>query len=179
MRDADMRIALVLATIVIGSAVEASAQVSSPATPQSPSRGAAQTTPPAAPANPETGARNPAPSSAIGAPLPSLAPLPSMSSPITTTPLSSGGTPTSRSSSALSPGQTDRAPTGSGSASEAAASAPGGGGNTLADCMNFWDRGTHMTKAEWRAACKRTLARIGTVDAESKKSTKSGKTSTR
>jgi hypothetical protein len=174
-----MRIALVLATIVIGSAIEASAQVSTPATPQSPSRGAAQTAPPVAPVNPATNAPNAAPPAAIGAPLPSLQPLPSMSPQITTTPLSSGGTPANRSSSALSPGQTDRAPTGSSSASEAAASAPGGGGNTLTDCMNFWDRGTHMTKAEWRAACKRTLARIGTIDAESKKSAKSGKTNSR
>jgi hypothetical protein len=48
--------------------------------------------------------------------------------------------------------------------------------------MNFWDRETHMTKAEWRAACKRTLARISTIDAESKKrpaNTESGETTNR
>ena len=28
---------------------------------------------------------------------------------------------------------------------------------TLADCMSFWDAGTHMSKAEWRETCKRTL----------------------
>jgi hypothetical protein len=27
-------------------------------------------------------------------------------------------------------------------------------------CMGFWDSGTHMTKAEWRSACTRTLNRI-------------------
>ena len=33
----------------------------------------------------------------------------------------------------------------------------GGGGNTLADCMGFWDRTTHMSRAEWRQTCNRTL----------------------
>lgn len=54
---------------------------------------------------------------------------------------------------ALSPG-------GSGSPSESAPSSPGGGGKTLADCMGFWDAGTHMTKQEWRMACQRTLGGI-------------------
>jgi hypothetical protein len=161
-----MRIALVLATVAITSS--ASAQISTPASPQTPSRDATQTMPPVMSVNP-VGPRNSAPSSAIGVPLPLLPSLPSLSPQITTTPLSSGGMPTNRSSSAISSNQTSRAPTGSASPSEAAASVPGGGGNTLADCMNFWDRETHMTKAEWRAACKRTLTRIGTVDAESKK----------
>jgi hypothetical protein len=26
--------------------------------------------------------------------------------------------------------------------------------------MGFWDRGTHMSKVEWRAACTRTLDRL-------------------
>jgi hypothetical protein len=46
------------------------------------------------------------------------------------------------------------------SSSEAAPSAPGGGGSTLADCMKFWDRETHMTKSEWRAACERSQHRL-------------------
>ena len=29
---------------------------------------------------------------------------------------------------------------------------------TLADCMKYWDKGTHMTTAEWRATCIRQLA---------------------
>jgi hypothetical protein len=28
---------------------------------------------------------------------------------------------------------------------------------TLADCMSFWDPGTHMSKTEWWETCKRTL----------------------
>ena len=35
-------------------------------------------------------------------------------------------------------------------------STSGGGGNTLADCMSFWDKDTHMTKAQWRATCIRS-----------------------
>jgi hypothetical protein len=35
--------------------------------------------------------------------------------------------------------------------------AQGVGGETLADCMGFWDRGTHMSKAAWKAACLRTM----------------------
>jgi hypothetical protein len=27
---------------------------------------------------------------------------------------------------------------------------------TLADCMSFWDAGTHMSKSEWRLTCQRT-----------------------
>ncbi len=36
-------------------------------------------------------------------------------------------------------------------------SRPGGGGETLADCMALWDAGTHMTKSVWRQTCQRTL----------------------
>jgi hypothetical protein len=28
---------------------------------------------------------------------------------------------------------------------------------SLADCMSYWDAGTHMSKAEWRRTCQRTL----------------------
>ena len=48
----------------------------------------------------------------------------------------------------------------SASPSESAPSVPGGGGDTLQACMGFWDRGTHMSKVEWRAACTRTLNRL-------------------
>ena len=81
---------------------------------------------------------------------PGIAPL----SPQLPTQFSTGGS-TGSSNLALSPG--------SASPSESAPSAPGGGGKTLADCMGFWDAGTHMTKAEWRAACKRTLQENPTV----------------
>jgi hypothetical protein len=31
------------------------------------------------------------------------------------------------------------------------------GGTTLQECMALWDAGTHMSKTEWKAACKRTM----------------------
>jgi hypothetical protein len=34
----------------------------------------------------------------------------------------------------------------------------GGGRDTLEGCISFWDRETHMTKAEWKAACQRSIA---------------------
>ncbi len=33
----------------------------------------------------------------------------------------------------------------------------GGGAETLASCMSFWEPATHMSKPEWRATCQRTL----------------------
>ena len=33
----------------------------------------------------------------------------------------------------------------------------------LADCMGFWDRETHMSKSEWKAACVRTMQDYPTV----------------
>ncbi len=67
------------------------------------------------------------------------------------TQFSTGGT--TQSNLALSPGA-------SGTSSSAAPSAPGGGGKTLQDCMGFWEAATHMSKAEWKAACLRTMDRI-------------------
>ena len=80
---------------------------------------------------------------------PAIAPL----SPQQPTQFSSGGSTTSN--LALSPGTSSSSP------SETAPSQPGGGGKTLADCMGFWDKDTHMTKTEWRAACQRTMNRLG------------------
>jgi hypothetical protein len=34
----------------------------------------------------------------------------------------------------------------------------GGQIETLAKCMSYWDRDTHMTKREWRAVCQRQIA---------------------
>jgi hypothetical protein len=34
----------------------------------------------------------------------------------------------------------------------------GGGRDTLEGCISFWDRETHMTKAEWKTACQRSIA---------------------
>src|SRR5262245_55388184 len=33
----------------------------------------------------------------------------------------------------------------------------GGGLDTLEGCISFWDRATHMTKTEWKAACQRSI----------------------
>jgi hypothetical protein len=33
----------------------------------------------------------------------------------------------------------------------------GGPRETLAQCMGYWDAGTHMSKVEWRRACQRTV----------------------
>jgi len=96
----------------------------------------------------------PAPQSAIGAPMqraPAVAPL----SPSLQTPSSSSGGSTQRS--------TGSGVANKGSPSESAPSAPGGGGKTLQDCMRFWDRDTHMSKAEWRAACARAQRSIETA----------------
>jgi hypothetical protein len=41
--------------------------------------------------------------------------------------------------------------------SEAASITAHGGGTTLQDCMALWDASTHMSKQEWKAACKRTM----------------------
>jgi hypothetical protein len=104
---------------------------------------------PRAPPQPAPSIAAPPPASAIGTPappVPSIAPLSSQQSPSTP---SSGGLPR-QGTLALSPG----------SRSEGAPSAAGGGGRTLNDCMEFWEPTTHMTKQEWRAACKRTLGRI-------------------
>ena len=89
--------------------------------------------------------------SAIGAPMTPLAPLPPLSPQVVTTPLSGG---TVRNDMVPSP------TTGSASPSELAQSIAGGGGRTLKDCMNFWDRATHMTKSEWRDLCQRSLHRL-------------------
>jgi hypothetical protein len=107
------------------------------------------------PTNPAAVAPVTPPTPAISSPLTRTSPLAPLSPQITTTPLS-GGIPTRVPSS--SPSST--------SPSESAPSAPGGGGNTLADCMKMWDRDTHMTKTEWRAACQRSLTRLDTLKIE-------------
>ena len=92
----------------------------------------------------------------VGAPAPQAPAIAPLSPPLSTQFATGGGSP-GASNLALSPGSS------SGSPSESAPSAPGGGGKTLADCMGFWERATHMSKAEWRAACKRTLEEYPTV----------------
>lgn len=106
-----------------------------------PTTSAPTTTPvtgPAAPATPEPA-------------LPALAP---MSDPLPTQFATGGG---SSPNLALSPATSPSSP------SETAPSSPGGGGKSLKDCMGFWDAATHMTKPEWRAACKRSMAEFPDV----------------
>jgi hypothetical protein len=95
----------------------------------------------------------PTPPSQIAAPAGELPPIPDLS-PQLQTQFSTGGVV--QPNMALSPGVSP-------SPSESAPSAPGGGGKSLADCMGFWDRETHMTKAEWKAACVRTMQEYPTV----------------
>lgn len=83
----------------------------------------------------------PSPALAPIEPLPDPPVLAPLSQPLSTT-LSGGG------------GTSRTTPT----TSEAAPSVPGGGGETLADCMSFWDAATHMTKGEWRSTCMRAKA---------------------
>ncbi len=85
----------------------------------------------------------------IAQPQPELAPLAPIS-PQLPTQFSTGGTV--QPNMALSPDASSSA-----SPSESAPSTPGGGGKLLADCMGFWDRATHMSKAEWKAACVRSM----------------------
>jgi hypothetical protein len=92
------------------------------------------------------------PPSAIATPAPQTPAVAPLSPPPAQTIESSGG-----------PARTDltaSSAASSASPSESAPSVPGGGGDTLQACMGFWDRGTHMSKVEWRAACTRTLNRL-------------------
>jgi hypothetical protein len=96
------------------------------------------------------------PPSAIASPEPELAPIAPLSPQLQTQFATGGGV--AQPNLALSPGTSSAA-----SPSESAPSAPGGGGKSLADCMGFWDRETHMSKAEWKAACARTMQDYPTV----------------
>ena len=95
------------------------------------------------------------PQSEVASPAPEPAPIAPLS-PQLQTQFSTDGV--AQPNLALSPGAASSA-----SPSESAPSAPGGGGKSLADCMGFWDRETHMTKAEWKAACMRTMQDEPTV----------------
>ena len=95
------------------------------------------------------------PPSAIGTPMTSPSPIAPLSPQITTTPLTGGTVRTDKLPSPTPP---------SSSPSETAQSTAGGGGRTLEDCLKFWDRGTHMTKSEWRAACARSQHRLDNLE---------------
>ena len=96
---------------------------------------------------------SPGPTTQPGATVPPLSP---MSPPLPSQFATGGG---SSPNLALSPGTSS----GSASPSKSAPSKMGGGGKTLADCMGFWDAATHMSKVEWRAACKRSMKEFPSV----------------
>src|SRR5262245_58913903 len=77
------------------------------------------------------------PAPAIGVPIPRIAPIATLS-PQTETQFNTNASRASNLTLSSS------APT---SPSQSAPSAPGGGGKTLQDCINFWEPATHMTKA--------------------------------
>ncbi len=123
--------------------------------------------------------------SAIGTPAPQVAPVAPLSPPTTSTFLGSGGTtvtspggitvtptpPEGLTTPAPGIGTTATFPGGGGSAragsgSESAPSAPGGGAAGIQACMGFWDAGTHMTKREWAAACRRIENRLADLRSE-------------
>ena len=159
-----MTLAGALTLALLADAAAAQTSASGARAPAAPPRAAASpqpTQPPGtSPGDPGGGSRSRAPAATLppsagpspGLPaagqVPQVAPL----SPQLPTQFSTDGR--SRSNLALSPGAS------SGSASQSTPSRPGGGGETLADCMSFWEPATHMTKAEWKAACRRTLDRI-------------------
>jgi hypothetical protein len=55
-----------------------------------------------------------------------------------------------------------------GSSGVALPETPGGGREGLAACMEFWDSGTHMSKAEWKAACERSVNHLETISGTKK-----------
>jgi hypothetical protein len=107
------------------------------------------------PANPALSTPAPTPPSAIGPPMTTLAPLSPLSPQLTTIPLTGGSVRTDK---LQSPSPLSTSP------SESVQSTAGGGGRTLEDCIKFWDRGTHMTKSEWRAACQRSQHRLDNLE---------------
>jgi hypothetical protein len=96
---------------------------------------------------------SPAPST-LAAPTPQAPTVPPLSPPVEAPAASGGGSARANSQAA---GTTPGATTSSGLTTP---STPGGGGRTLQDCMGFWDKGTHMTKQQWRAACQRVQSRL-------------------
>jgi hypothetical protein len=55
------------------------------------------------------------------------------------------------------PAPSNSSPSASITQGEATSITARGSGTTLQECMALWDAGTHMSKAEWKAACKRTM----------------------
>ena len=56
-------------------------------------------------------------------------------------------------------------PGGANSSAPAANPKKTGNDYSLAECMGLWDAGTHMSKEQWREACKRVEKRLDNLDA--------------
>jgi hypothetical protein len=96
---------------------------------------------------------------AIALPTPAAAPVPTPAS-VITAPAQQVGVVAPL--SPLAPVQTDLTTGGS-----SGVSLPGGGRQGLQACMEFWDRETHMTKAEWKVSCQRSIQRMDSVKVDS------------
>ncbi len=111
----------------------------------------------------------PAPSAALATPAPStptLAPMSPLMSPPIAPNVFTGGSSGSNGNGASTPPRSDlySSPNpGSASPSENAPSVAGGGGKTLRDCMTFWEPATHMSKTEWRDACRRSVEEVPSI----------------
>ena len=77
------------------------------------------------------------------------APAAGLGTPVRTLPATAPGTVTARAADAMPNAVPDATP--------ADAAVPPTHRETVDDCMGYWDTETHMSKAEWRAACQRTL----------------------
>ncbi len=40
------------------------------------------------------------------------------------------------------------------------------GNEAVADCMQLWDKGTHMTKQEWAITCRRVQGRVDNLNVD-------------
>jgi hypothetical protein len=52
-----------------------------------------------------------------------------------------------------------------------AASAKGANDAAIADCMQLWDKGTHMSKQEWARTCQRIQSRLENLKIDNLKGT--------
>jgi hypothetical protein len=99
---------------------------------------------------------------------PSVAPL--SPPPTKDLPGGGGGTAPGGQKSSTPPDSSQASPGIDGSASQRPTK-PGGGGDSVEACMGFWDAGTHMSKQEWRTACRRVQNRLQDLSKSSQSST--------
>jgi hypothetical protein len=58
------------------------------------------------------------------------------------------------------PGTTDKAPGAADSITTGSVYVEPTAEQRMADCMAIWDKGTHMTKQQWRRTCKMSLKEL-------------------